>query len=287
MDCKVGTDHVRAQMRFDILIPRETRDRPETFLKALAETAAKHDVDARVMVTYTPRPDSVLMLYGLGGRDRLPFADRHLRGGGRTACWDAGYWGRKGEDRYFRLAFDGFHCPQMIMRGADPGPERWASAGLAAIRDKFTPSGPIVLVGNGYKANAVGAEGWSASMSREIRRTFPGRTIHYRPKREFREPSVVRDRVVDEGSIESVISGASLVVCRHSNVAVDACRLGVPVVCQDGAAACIYPSKLSDADKQPSLEKRMEFLRRLAWWQWSTSEAIKGEPWPWIVRQLA
>lgn len=286
MDRKVGTDHVRAQMRFDILIPRESRTNPEALLRALAESAGKHGVDAEVMQTYKPRAESVLMLYGLGGKDRLPFARRHLQAGWRTACWDAGYWERKAEDRKYRIAFDGFHCPQMIMRGPDPGPERWDSAGLG-MRSKYDACGPIVLIGNGQKAVAVGADGWSAAKSREIRRTFRERVLHYRPKRQFREPSVVRDRVVDEGSIESVIAGASLVVCRHSNVAVDACRLGVPVVCEDGAAASIYPSKLSDADKQPSLETRMEFLRRLAWWQWSIPEAERGEPWPWILRQLA
>lgn len=273
-------------MRFDILIPSESRVVAETFLRALADSSSQHGVDAEVMTSYRPRPDSVLMLYGLGGRDRLPFAQRHLKGGGRTACWDAGYWERKVEDRKFRIAFDGFHCPQMIMRGPDPGPERWNSAALG-IRDKWEARGPVVLVGNGHKAVAVGADGWTAAKSREVRRAFRLHALHYRPKRGFREPGVVRDRVVDEGSIESVIAGASLVVCRHSNVAIDACRLGVPVVCEDGAAASIYPSKLSDADKQPSLETRMEFLRRLAWWQWCTEEAIRGDPWPWILRQLA
>jgi len=75
-------------------------------------------------------------------------------------------------------------------------------------------------------------------------------------------------------------------VCRHSNVAIDACRLGIPVVCEDGAAASIYPSRLEDEAQQPSEEARRQFLHRVAHWQWSESEIARGAPWPWLVRQL-
>ena len=37
------------------------------------------------------------------------------------------------------------------------------------------------------------------------------------------------------GTIADVLNGCSVVVCRHSNVAVDACIAGVPVECEGGA----------------------------------------------------
>ena len=64
------------------------------------------------------------------------------------------------------------------------------------------------------------------------------------------------------------MKGASLVVCSHSNVAVDACIAGIPVDCTDGAALALYKD-----NQNPTVERRLEFLRSLAWWQWSTREA--------------
>jgi hypothetical protein len=97
---------------------------------------------------------------------------------------------------------------------------------------------------------------------------------------------VICDATAANDKIEAVLASASLVVCRHSNVAVDACRMGIPVVCNDGAAAAIYPSRLEDEAMQPSFETRAEFLRRLAWWQWSAAEMSSGAIWPWLTGVL-
>jgi hypothetical protein len=51
--------------------------------------------------------------------------------------------------------------------------------------------------------------------------------------------------------IEHVLAGASLVVTWHSNVAVDAIRLGIPVICREGAAAAVCPSELGADDPRP------------------------------------
>jgi hypothetical protein len=81
---------------------------------------------------------------------------------------------------------------------------------------------------------------------------------------------------METGDLVPMLKKAGLVVCRHSNVAVDACRVGAPVVTQDGAAASIYPRRLSKYQEQPSQEVRQEFLERLAWWQWSVDEVRSG-----------
>ena len=67
--------------------------------------------------------------------------------------------------------------------------------------------------------------------------------------------------------IQELLRGASLVICRHSNVAVDACIAGIPVECEDGAARWLYAA----GPVQP-IERRASFLRRLAWWQWQCDE---------------
>lgn len=261
------------------------RARPAALMESLCASAVARGIDAVTMKAYAPRAGSVLVLYGLGGNDRLPHALEHHRTGGHVVSWDAGYWERKTEDRRYRVSIDDFHCPQRIMRGADPGPDRLNQSGLQ-ITNQFHASGNIVLVGNGPKSGAVGAAGWAAKKSAEIRRLCRYRPIVYRPKRRYMEPCVQSDGVDCDSPIEDVLKSASLVVCRHSNVAVDACRMGIPVVCEDGAASAIYPSRLAHEAAQPSMATRAEFLRRLAWWQWSESEVESGAVWPWLVSQL-
>lgn len=272
-------------MLVDVLITQSMRPRPQRLMEALAASGEAHGVDARVMRQYQPRNGSTLVLYGLGGADRLPHALAHQRNGGRVVSWDAGYWERKTSDRCYRASIDGFHCPQLIMRGENPGPDRWNASGLQ-VTDQHHPKGDIILVGNGPKSGAVGASGWSARKSAELRELRKGRRIIYRPKRGYMERGITCDGVANETSIEKVLNLASLVVCRHSNVAVDACRLGIPVVADDGAASAIYPHRIEDEAKQPSKALRLEFLHRLAWWQWSDSEIRRGAFWPWLLRQL-
>ena len=66
--------------------------------------------------------------------------------------------------------------------------------------------------------------------------------------------------------IEQVLAGARLVVCRHSNVAVDAVIAGVPFECEDGAAYWLQ-------GKPYTVENRLDLLHRLCWWQWTCYEA--------------
>lgn len=271
-------------MLVDVLVPHGLHQRARVLLSGLTEGAASFD--CRTFREGAARPNAWLVLYGLGGSDRLPIAERHRAVGGRFLAFDAGYWQRTlpYNERKYRVSIDGFHCPKWIFRGERPSSKRWQQSGLELRQ--VAGSGPIILVGNGPKSVAVGAQGWTAKRSREVRKAFPGCTILYRPKpdRPF-EPDVSHDGYA-EGKIDYALRGAALVVCRHSNVAVDACRLGVPVVCEDGAAASIYPSELSNWQSQPSHAKREEFLHRLAWWQWSADECASGAFWRWFKNNI-
>jgi hypothetical protein len=114
----------------------------------------------------------------------------------------------------------------------------------------------------------MGFQEWERKTLAALRAAYPGRRVVYRPKR----PEQLDNLPVATAPIEEVLKGASLVVCRHSNVAVDACIAGVPVVCEDGAAAALYGSDLR-RPANPGGEERRQFLERLAWWQWKPSEA--------------
>lgn len=222
----------------------------------------------------------MLVIYGLGGPDRMDIGMRHIAAGNTLVAFDLGYWDRKLplSDRKYRVAVDGFH-PRQVMQGAAPPAKRWAAANLDIAPDHEV-KGPIMLVGNAPKSVAAGAGSWTAKKSRELRAQFPNARILYRPKpKRPHERGVIFDEL-STAPIESELSRVSLVVCRHSNVAVDACRLGVPVVCDDGAAACIYPQRLQDYQNQPAFELRREFLHRLAYWQWSANEA--NQFWDWL-----
>jgi hypothetical protein len=264
-------------VQFDFLSSALSHKRAQQLVEAAHAGAS--GLDARWMGE-APRAGAYVVLYGLGGIDRIGFATRE-----RLICFDAGYWNRKGPERSYRVSVGGFHCPQLVMQGPRPDGARWRSAGLAMQR-LGDPSGPILLVGNGPKSNAVGAAGWTARKSVELRQIFPGRRILYRPKpKKPLEVGVVHDGLA-LGGIDDALAGVSLVVCRHSNVAVDACRLGVHVVCEDGAAAAIYPQRLEEWERQPGSDLREEFLHRLAWWQWSAAECRSGEFWGWMTEVL-
>lgn len=242
-------------------------------MQAVHAGALRVGIDSILTATQR-RPDATVVLYGLGGLDRVRYATRT-----DVVSFDMGYWDRKGLDRKCRVSVGGFHCPSLIFNGPDPGEER---LGPLKVAEQVTRDGPIMLVGNGPKSEAVGASGWSAQKLAEIRATFPGRTVMYRPKpRRPLERDVVAD-IVSTEPIDEALGKVSLVVCRHSNVAVDACKAGVPVVCDDGAAASIYPATLAGRADQPSLQRRQEFMRRLAYWQWSQSECESGAFWNWI-----
>lgn len=244
--------------RFGVLITKRTSRKAVQFLHALHKSAIRLGLDVARIDRY--EPCDVLVLYGLGGEDRQAAVKEHA---GTFIAWDLGYW-----DRFtlWRFSFNDYHPTADVMRG---------SVGrrltLPVTDHGGDPNGPIMLIGNGPKSNAVGAEGWACAKSLEIRAAYPEKKILYRPKpKRPIERGVVFDGL-STGPIDAELRGVSLVVCRHSNVAVDACFQGVPVVCDAGAASLIYPQLFDGA--QPSAEDRRDFLNRLSWWQYSASEA--------------
>lgn len=226
----------------------------------------------------------LLMSYGLGHIGRRFWVNSHLDKGGRLIGFDLGYWNRgstKTIDRPLRLTIDQDHPQEWI---DDCPPERFDTAGVDLL-DLYSPAGPIVIVGLGAKTNrALGQPmvTWERTALSRIREVYSETEVIYRPKREDGTILPGTRRMVGM-PIEHVLRGASLVVCRHSNVAIDAAIAGVPVVCEDGIAAALYNNDLRHP-VIPTHAERLRFLRAVAWWQWRPSEA--KQCWEFVMAQL-
>jgi hypothetical protein len=255
-------------VRVEILIPADLASRGRKMLEALAAAAPGCGLRAVVNRAGYRGDCDVLLTYGTGHPVRRPWWQAHRRRGGRCIGLDLGYWGQQegAAGFYMRATLDDDHPTQFIQ--PEP-PERWEAAGIA-LREDFDPAGPIVLVGMGIKAAKLHAGGrlrWEQAKLWDLQRRYPGRRVIFRPKR-YDGPFLRSVPLAPAGPIENCIRGASLVVCRHSNAAVDACIAGVPVECEDGAARALY-----GRGSAPTRVERLEFLRSLAWWNWKPEEA--------------
>lgn len=254
-------------MDCEVLVDAGMALRGAKMLEAMIDTAGEAGVRVTVSENWTGCAD-VLMSYGLGHMVRRQWQRQHLRRGGRLIGWDLGYWDRDvSGDASMRLTIDDDHPHRWI---APMPAARFDAAGIT-LREDSDPKGPVVLCGLGRKQRELkGYRGqeWELRQLQVLRARHKQRPVLYRPKRKDQPLPGCKTA---EGLIENVIRGASLVVCAHSNVAVDACIAGIPVRCEDGAAFALYRD-----NPAPSREQRIEFLRSLAWWQWKPSEALQA-----------
>ena len=269
-----------------LFIPPKSRRKPSQLLRELESAGLKEGIDCSTRNKVVPC--RMMLFYGWGGEQQQAAIRAHP---GDYAAFDLGYWLRDGfPERKWRISMNGFHCSDRIMLGQTPSDSRVKKEGIVAAPTRVRPRKKrvrnILLIGTSLKSQRVGAAGWTAAKGQEIRERFPEHRLVYRPKpMRGKESSVRFDRVSLHTPIEHELQRAELVVCRHSNVAVDACRMGVPVVCEDGAGAAIYPKKLDDFKDQPSRELRQDFLTRLSWWQWSINDIRAGGFWKWFRDQ--
>lgn len=214
-----------------------------------------------------------LMVWGPGNPTRRDTIAAHVATGGHAICFDLAYWQR---DRKIRVSFDAPHPQAYVMRSALSA-DRLVADGIV-LTNEWNPAGPVVIAGLGPKALVQYGKGavseWEGDMMRACAARWP-MPIIYRPKKDENDAPAWATQVSRGGAIETVLRGASLVITWHSNVAVDAIRMGIPVVCRDGAAAAVCPSTLPDeiVPRPLATVVRDQFLANLAWFQWRPSEA--------------
>lgn len=250
-----------------MLIDAPMAQRGQRMLRAMLAAAPG---SAHAVTSYTGRR-RLLMLYGVGLPHRHHVARQHWRAGGHVAMWDLGYW-QRGD--CMRLSVDHLHpLPEQIQ--AAPSVPRQA----VALRNDHDPAGPVMIVGIGPKSCALYGLAhmqWERRALQQVRARYPGRGILWRPKGRDRTPLEGAQMVADR-PIEDALRGCSLVVARHSNVAVDACIAGIPVVCDDGAARALYAGNTT-----PTPAERAVFLARLSWFNYAPAEA--AEAWQMVGR---
>lgn len=262
------------QPGFEVLRDDDMKGSPkgEKMMDALVQASDPYETE--ITKKYTGRR-KVLVLYGPGRPWRTEVINIHRNRGGHVACWDLGYWDRS---KALRLSFNGYHpAPHQLDYMSEP---RYPEP-IHVLREDANPEGPILLVGLGEKACVLyGLQPleWETRAFKDIRKRFPKREVHWRPK--GRRVQLHHTTTISYGdTIEDALKGKSLVVCRHSNVAVDAAVAGVPVECSDGAAVALYGNTST-----PSPEARALFLRKLEWWNWRFDEAPSC--WKWL-REVA
>lgn len=232
-----------------------------------------YDVDR--IPAYKPF-DGLLVCYGCGRPDLTIVMGKHVASGHPVLTLDAPYWCPGHWPSAYRLAVNSLH-PKMLF---DMPAARFDSLGVE-LTDEHDPAGPILLIGVGPKSRHI-AGSYERETLIKIREVYPGRRIIYRPKPN-REFIPLRGVTTDAVSpISELLTGASLVVTRHSNVGIDAAFKGVPVVTQTGAAMHLYGDDLANP-RNPDVEERRTFLRRLAWWNWNEGEMTTRSFWDWWV----
>lgn len=259
----------------EFLIPPGLSRTGGPLLEALFHAALADGTKAVRTKQYAGQSD-LLVLYGVGAPDRAAARAAHVKSGRHVVIWDLGYFGRRKLDGYLRTSIDHDH-PQRYLDRTPAISTRWDTHGIA-LRDDGNPEGHIILVGLGRKSRSyLGLPEWEVEQYQQLQLRFPGRRIVYRPKPGHPSPEIDCERD-EQSSIENLLRGAALVVCRHSNVAVDAAIAGVPFECIDGAAMWLR-------EKPFTIQNRIDFLRRLAWWQWRADEA--KDAWAFIKRMVA
>jgi hypothetical protein len=234
-------------------------------LFALAESARAAGDQVEETTQFCGKSDW-LVLFGVGAEVNDRARKAQIAHGGRVLHWDLGYFDRKKIVGHTRMSIDSDH-PQQWIDLTEPNPERWEATGIR-LREDADPAGPIVLVGLGRKSRAYLNEPmWERLMHARLRIRFPGRRIIFRPK--GRDPLRLKCEADAVTPIAELLRGASLVVCRHSNVAVDAAIAGVPFEAENGAAMWLQQRDFTPAN-------RLEFLQRLSMWQWRATEAAQA-----------
>lgn len=228
---------------------------------------------AGVRVVSTPRyqgRSDVLMLWGPGAPDRFEAMRAQVAAGRHVVALDLAYWHR---DTKIRISIDAAHPQRWVMRRDWPM-HRFA-ADRVPVSETWNPQGPVIVAGIGRKARVqYGAdvvERWETEMLHAAAARW-GRPVRYRRK-QLDAPIPDGATLASDQPIDRVLAGASLLITWHSNVAVDAIRLGIPVVCRDGAAAAVCGSTLPDVPRPLDPWVRDRFLANLAWFQWQPTEA--------------
>lgn len=255
----------------EILIPPGTNATGRVVLAKLAETGEEAGITTKVRENYVG-DCQWLVMWGIGADQRSALRHQHIACGGFVQLWDIGYFKREKVRGYVKASINDDYATKWLDR-TEPDSERWAELGIS-LRDDFNPKGHIIIAGIGpkqrmyMKLSGASHDCWEQGKLDEMRQRFPGRRIVYRPKPNRMSPQL-RCETDAKSDISVLLKGAALIVCMHSNVAVDAVLAGIPFESEDGVSTWLR-------GKPYTYETRLDFCQRICRWQYKAPETAKA-----------
>lgn len=280
---------------------------------------------ARIVHTdhYKRRPEGdVALFYGFKAAGRELFKD-YIAAGKHVVFIDLGYWARRQGGRwigYHRITVDARHPWPYVMRHNMP-PDRLDKlrrmdaledeAVLDARRRRMEPQHVLVAGSQAKSAHSYKMEymGWEQQAIDTITQNcdlpiwfrpkpkdadaYPLQGAHYTvgKKDEHTQGQACPEcGILHINKLPPLIERAQAVVTHHSNVALHAIAMGIPVFCDDGIVKPMASGSIDDLDRirnpdVPDLKHVQQFLQNVAYWQWSVPEMKKGAMWQWLKSQ--
>jgi phosphohistidine swiveling domain-containing protein len=202
-----------------------------------------------------------------------------------TLVMDFPYWMRKTKkhmrEGFYKISLNGIHPTKNLDAGmGERG--RYAATGGQQIMPWRKGGEYILIAGMGPKGSAMYGYRhgeWDAAAIETVRQCS-GLPIVYRAKPSDRYPPKMNGVIIDnvENPISSHFKKAAAIVTHHGNTAVEGLQHGIPVFCHDGPASLLANKDLTRIEKPVYYEGREDFFEKLAYWQWSFDEIMRGVP---------
>jgi hypothetical protein len=225
----------------------------------------------------------VSIFYGMS--PPLAQALKEIPAAGGTAIYvDLGYWGRHEGGRYrgfHKICINGRH-PNSYFQKRTHDDSRLRALGVTV--QPWRDGGRHILLA-GMSGRAAPIDGfapneWELGAITEICR-HTDRPIVYRPKPSWQDASPLAGTTYSPSAepLGNALADCHAVVTHHSNVAVDALVVGVPVFCWAGVAAPMGDQRLAAIEIPVCPEGREAWAADVSFTQWSIAEMGEGLPW--------
>jgi hypothetical protein len=270
----------------EVVMMRGTRPDVERMLGAFHAAAKYAGLSSRQVEVPSGRA-AWLALYGAGRPEVRDMLEVQVARGGHALVFDLGYWNRMSFLRSWRIAIDALHPSAADLARTTPAPSR-----MFALREAIQETRPpceirrVLIAGVGPKTRAgfgMHDFAWERAALERVKTHFPQAEVFYRTKPGHAPEDLPGTTPMHGGDISRVLRRIDLAVCWRSNVAVDCAIAGVPCVAEGGVGAVLYGNDMA-ALRYPTKQERVDFLHRVACWQWDRSEAY--ECWKFVLAHV-
>lgn len=254
--------------------------------EAMAKGCARMDrVSLLGEATYGGSPrGEVAVFYGLQGNLARIFKD-YVKAGLKAVYIDLGYWQRHQDGRYngyHKLCVNSRH-PTAYFQNKAHDDARWRRLNQPDMEPWRRHGEQIIVAGMSEKA--ARAEGFAAQQwerqAVEVLRKHTQRQIVYRPKPNWNGATPIHNSVFGDKSLplHTALKNCHALVTHHSNAAIEALQMGVPVFVMDGVAVPMGIRDLEQIENPIHPEDRQQWAQDLAYTQWTLAEMHSGAAW--------